>query len=213
MDTASVDEVVELGGSRLTRLVVGPMANDVYLLREPSTGAQLLVDAADEAPRLLAALGGTPLATVVTTHRHGDHVQALAAVIATTGARTVAGGPDAGALPVGVDRAVEDGDTVEVGTVTLRVVRLTGHTPGGIALVYDGRPAGGLVHVFTGDSLFPGGVGRTGSPADFRQLLADVRTKLFDALPDEARVWPGHGDPTSIGAERPHLDEWADRGW
>lgn len=210
---SGVDEVVELGGLGMTRLVVGPMGNDAYLLREPTTGALALVDAADEAPRLLAALGGATLATVVTTHRHADHVQALAAVVAATGAATVAGAPDAGALPVPVDRAVGDGDTVAVGPVALRVVRLTGHTPGGIALVHDGRPAGGGVHVFTGDSLFPGGVGRTGSPAFFTTLLGDVRAKLFDALPDDTRVWPGHGDPTTLGAERPHLAEWAARGW
>ncbi len=208
-----MDEVVELGGLTMTRLVVGPMGNDAYLLREPTTGAQLLVDAADEAPRLLAALAGAPLATVVTTHRHADHVQALAAVVAATGAATVAGAPDADALLVPADRPVGDGDTVAVGAVALRVVRLTGHTPGGIALVHDGRSAGGGVHVFTGDSLFPGGVGRTGSPADFTTLLGDVRAKLFDVLPDDTRVWPGHGDPTTLAAERPHLDEWAARGW
>ncbi len=105
------------------------------------------------------------------------------------------------------------GDTVAVVVVELRVVRLTGHTPGGIALVHDGRPAVGSVHVFTGDSLFPGGVGRTGSPEDFRTLLADVRSRLFEPFPDETRIWPGHGEPTTLGAERPHLQEWRDRGW
>lgn len=208
-----MDETVDLGGLGMTRVVVGPMSNNAYLLREPSTGVLVLVDAADEAPRLLAALDGSPLDTVVTTHRHRDHVQALAAVVGATGATTVAGAPDADALPVPVDRALEDGDTVAVGGVELRVVRLTGHTPGGIALVHDGRAAGGGVHVFTGDSLFPGGVGRTGSPEDFRTLLSDVRSKLFVALPDDTRIWPGHGDPTTLGAERPQLAEWAERGW
>lgn len=207
------DDAVDLGGLSMTRLVVGPMANNVYLLDDPATGTLVLVDAADDAPGLLAALGQRPLAAVVTTHRHADHVQALAAVVQATHATTIAGGPDATTLPVAVDRPVTDGDVVEVGRVRLRVVRLTGHTPGGIALVHDGRPADGVVHVFTGDSLFPGGVGRTGSPADFASLLDDVRTKLFDALPDDTRVWPGHGDPTTLGAERPHLQEWADRGW
>lgn len=207
------EDAVDLGGLSMTRLVVGPMANNAYLLEDPATGARVLVDAADEAPQLLAALGGRPLTAVVTTHRHADHVQALAAVVEATHAMTVAGEPDAAALPVAVGRPVIDGDVVEVGRVPLRVVRLTGHTPGGIALVHDGRPAGGVVHAFTGDSLFPGGVGRTGSPGDFGSLLDDVRRKLFDTLPDDTQVWPGHGDPTTLGAERPHLREWADRGW
>lgn len=207
------DDSVDLGGLSMTRLVVGPMANNAYLLDDPATGTLVLVDAADDAPRLLAALGKRALAAVVTTHRHADHVQALAAVVEVTHAATVAGEPDAAALPVAVGRAVTDGDVVEVGRVPLRVVRLTGHTPGGIALVHDGRPAGGVVHLFTGDSLFPGGVGRTGSPADFGSLIGDVRAKLFDTLPDDTQVWPGHGDPTTLGAERPHLQEWADRGW
>jgi glyoxylase-like metal-dependent hydrolase (beta-lactamase superfamily II) len=211
--TTEPDDAVDLGGLSMTRLVVGPMSNNAYLLEDPRTGALALVDAADEAPRLLGAVGKRPLATVVTTHRHADHVQALGAVVAATSAVTVAGEPDAAALPVPTGRAVTDDDLVEVGHARLRVVRLTGHTAGGIALVHDGRPAGGVVHVFTGDSLFPGGVGRTGSPEDFATLLTDVRTKLFDGLPDDTQVWPGHGDPTTLGAERPHLTEWADRGW
>jgi glyoxylase-like metal-dependent hydrolase (beta-lactamase superfamily II) len=106
---------------------------------------------------------------------------------------------------------VGDGDTVQVGNCPLEVIELVGHTPGSIALLYDDPD--GTPHLWTGDSLFPGGVGRTGSAADFEQLMADVRTKLFDRLPDETWVYPGHGDDTTIGAERPHLREWAERGW
>ncbi|MFE7516291.1 MBL fold metallo-hydrolase, partial [Streptomyces sp. NPDC057540] len=146
------------------------------------------------------------------THRHGDHWQALEEVVAATGARTYAGAYDAEGIPVPTDVPVEDGDTIRVGRVELTARRLVGHTPGSIALVYDdphGHP-----HVFTGDCLFPGGVGNTWKdPEAFASLIHDVETKLFAALPDESWVYPGHGRDTTLGDERPHLAEWRERGW
>jgi glyoxylase-like metal-dependent hydrolase (beta-lactamase superfamily II) len=105
---------------------------------------------------------------------------------------------------------VRDGDTVTVGTVSLRVIHLDGHTPGSIALLYDDPQ--GAPHLWTGDALFPGGPGKT-TPQTFPVLMHELRTKVFDALPDETWVYPGHGDDTVLGSERPHLDEWQARGW
>jgi len=196
----------------ISKVAVGPMDNNAYLLRCRSTGEQLLIDAAEEPDTLLQLIGPDGLSGVVTTHRHGDHWQALSTVVAETGARTYAGRFDAEGIPVHTDVPVSDGDTVPVGRVQLTARQLVGHTPGSIALVYDdphGHP-----HVFTGDCLFPGGVGNTrGDPAAFAELLHDVTAKLFDRLPDETWVYPGHGADTTLGAERPHLGEWRERGW
>jgi glyoxylase-like metal-dependent hydrolase (beta-lactamase superfamily II) len=204
-------DVHELPGLSITKLSVGDMDNNVYLLRCQATDQQLLVDAADDADRILQVVGSDGLTTVVTTHRHWDHHRALRRVVEATGATTVAGAEDADELPVPVDRRVGDGDVVEVGECRLEVIHLKGHTPGSVALLYDDPD--GAPHLFTGDSLFPGGVGKTWSEADFASLLQDVSVKLFDRLPDETWFYPGHGNDSTLGAERPHLAEWRSRGW
>jgi glyoxylase-like metal-dependent hydrolase (beta-lactamase superfamily II) len=205
--------VTELPGATLRTVHVSAMDNACYLLTCSTSGAQLLIDAADDASALLSLVseGGGRLDLVVTTHRHWDHHRALPDVVSATGARTAAGDEDADGLPVTVDERLAHGDTVVVGGLSLEVVHLRGHTPGSVALVW--RDADGGTHAFTGDSLFPGGVGRTTSPETFTSLLDDVTARLFDALPDDAVVYPGHGATTTIGAERPHLDEWRERGW
>lgn len=195
----------------ISKVSVGPMDNNAYLLRCPATGDGLLVDAANEDDRLLELVGTTPLRTVVTTHQHADHWQALADVVSETGARTVAHPLDAGPLPVPVDDLVEGGGTVAVGDVSLEVIHLRGHTPGSIALVH--RSSDGSTHVFTGDSLFPGGPGKTWSPEDFTSLVDDLESRVFGVLPDDTWVYPGHGADTTLGAERPSLPEWRSRGW
>jgi glyoxylase-like metal-dependent hydrolase (beta-lactamase superfamily II) len=187
------------------------MNNNAYFLRCATTGTVLLVDAANEPDRLLAVLGDDRLEKVVTTHQHFDHWQGLPEIFAATGAPVVAHPADAGALPVDVAQTVEDGDTITIGDCELSVIHLVGHTPGSIALLYQGpdRP-----HLFTGDCLFPGGVGNTEKDQErFASLIEDVSTKVFDRLPDETWVYPGHGGDTTLGAERPHLKEWRDRGW
>jgi glyoxylase-like metal-dependent hydrolase (beta-lactamase superfamily II) len=207
----------EAGDLRITKVAVdAEMSNNCYLLRCLSTGDQVLIDAASEASTLLPLIGDDGLTHVVTTHQHWDHHRALAEVVAATGAEVVAGAPDADAITeqtgVPVSRRVEDGDTVPVGSCTLTVVRLTGHTPGSIALVYD--DGSGQPHLFTGDSLFPGGVGNTRGDADnFRTLLDDVETKLFGALPDETWFYPGHGNDSTLGAQRGSIAAWRERGW
>jgi glyoxylase-like metal-dependent hydrolase (beta-lactamase superfamily II) len=201
----------DTGPLTITKIAVGPMDNNAYFLRCASTGDVVLIDAANEPDRLLATLGEERLRRVVTTHQHFDHWQGLPEMYAATGAPVVAHPADADALPVEVTERVEDGDTVSVGDCVLSVIHLVGHTPGSIALLYQGpdRP-----HLFTGDCLFPGGVGNTfGSEENFRTLIDHVSTKLFDRLPDETWVYPGHGNDTTLGAERPHLQEWRDRGW
>ncbi|GAA2790826.1 MBL fold metallo-hydrolase [Kitasatospora paracochleata] len=204
-------DVRELAHLIITKVAVGPFDNNAYLLRCRATDEQLLIDAAAEAPVLLETVGDR-LATVVTTHRHHDHWAALAEVVAATGARAAAGRIDAEGIDVPTDLLLDDGDTVRVGSVELTVRHLVGHTPGAIVLVYDDPQ--GHPHVFTGDCLFPGGVGNTWKdPKAFASLFRDVNEKIFDVLPDEAWVYPGHGNDTTLGAERPHLDEWRERGW
>ncbi|TFV53149.1 MBL fold metallo-hydrolase [Blastococcus sp. TF02A-35] len=206
-------DVRELPGLTISKVAVSEMANNAYLLRCTATGEALLVDAAAEPDTLRSFIGDADLRTVVTTHGHWDHHRALPEVVAATGAVTVAHPADAADLPVPVQRPVEHGDTVAVGEQVLEVVRLRGHTPGSIALVWRGPEDAG-VHVFTGDSLFPGGVGNTQQdPARFASLVDDVEQRLFGTLPDEAWVYPGHGKDTTIGAERPSLPEWRARGW
>jgi glyoxylase-like metal-dependent hydrolase (beta-lactamase superfamily II) len=201
----------DTGPLAITKIAVGPMDNNAYFLRCAATGDVLLIDAANEPDRLLGVLGDDRLQRVVTTHQHFDHWQGLPEIYAATGAPVAAHPADAGELPVTVTEPIEDGDTVTVGDCVLTVIHLVGHTPGSVALLYNGpdRP-----HLFTGDSLFPGGVGNTfGSKENFESLIDDVEHKLFDRLPDETWVYPGHGKDTTLGAERPHLQEWRDRGW
>jgi glyoxylase-like metal-dependent hydrolase (beta-lactamase superfamily II) len=203
-------EIRELPGLTITKVSVGPMDNNAYLLRCRSTGERLLIDAANEPDRLLALVGTAGLSTVVTTHRHRDHWQGLAAVLHSTRARALAHPADAGELPV-ASEPIEDGDTVRVGDCTLAVIHLVGHTPGSVALLY--RDPSGTGHLFTGDSLFPGGPGRTTSRENFDSLMTDLATKVFDRLPDDTWFYPGHGDDSTLGAERPAIPEWRKRGW
>jgi len=201
----------QVGGVTLTKIAVGGMNNNAYLLVNES-GQGLLIDAAAEPRRLLEMIGDTPVVKIVTTHQHPDHWQALAEVKAATGAVTVAHPADAPGIPVPTDELVEDGDTIEFGDTRLHVTHLVGHTPGSIALTLNA--AGPQPQLFTGDCLFPGGIGNTQKDAArFDSLYAGVVAKIFDRLPDETWVYPGHGGDTTLGAERPHLEEWRERGW
>jgi glyoxylase-like metal-dependent hydrolase (beta-lactamase superfamily II) len=204
-------DVRELGELIITKVAVGPMDNNAYLLRCRRSGDELLVDAANDADTLLELFGDAAPGTVVTTHRHGDHWQALQAVVDATGAQTVAHEADAAEIPVATTRPVRGGDRLRVGDCELEVIHLVGHTPGSIALLYDDPT--GEPHLWTGDSLFPGGPGRTTSAGSFTSLMDDLEAKVFGRLPDETWVYPGHGNDTTLGAERPHLGEWRARGW
>ncbi|OBK11900.1 MBL fold metallo-hydrolase [Mycobacterium asiaticum] len=204
-----------LPGATILKASVGPMDNNAYLVTCSATGETLLIDAANDAEVLLDLIGRyTPkLSLIVTSHQHFDHWQALQAVAEATGAPTASHEVDADPLPVKPDRLLAHGDTVQIGELSFDVLHLRGHTPGSVALALDGPATGGVTQLFTGDCLFPGGIGKTWQPGDFEQLLDDVTTRVFDVYDDSTVIYPGHGDDTELGAERPHLSEWRERGW
>lgn len=189
----------------IRKTVVGPFENNVYVVGCPTTNEAVIVDAANEADRIFAACDGFNVTKVLTTHGHGDHVQAV--------------GPmrDRG-IPVGIheddvrmgridaDFLIRDGDEFPVGGITLKALHTPGHTPGGVCFLFG-------PHLFSGDTLFPGGPGNTRNNAkDFATIIESIRSRLF-TLPDTTLVYPGHGLDTTIGTERPHLEEWIARGW
>jgi len=203
-------DIRELPGLVISKLAVGPYDNNAYLLRCTATGSSLLIDAAAEPQRLLDLVGDGSLDFVLTTHRHADHWQALAPVVEATGARTVAGAVDSREIPVITTVRVNGGDTLAFGEISLKVFELTGHTDGSISVLYNDPTGHG--HLFTGDCLFPGGIGRTLSDDGFDSLYEGVVRNFF-TLHDETWVYPGHGHDTTIGAERPNLEEWLSRRW
>jgi len=204
-----------LPGATIIKASVGPMDNNAYLVTCTNTGKTLLIDAANDAENLVALVRehAPDVALIVTSHQHFDHWQALTALAEATGAPTAAHALDAEPLPVKPDRILADGDTVTVGDLSFDVIHLQGHTEGSVALALDGAATGGVTQLFTGDCLFPGGVGKTWQPGDFERLLGDVSRKVFDRFGDDTVVYPGHGDDTVLGVERPHLAEWRERGW
>ena len=208
-------DVRELPDLTIRKMSVSPMHNNVYLLTCRATGDQLLIDAADDPQRCLAlvAEGTGSLHHLVTTHRHWDHTRALTEVAEATGAVTYAGDLDAEGLPVAPTVRLVDGDRISLGDLSLDVAIVSGHTAASVVLAY--RDPTGHAHVFTGDTLFPGGVGATrNDPSQsFDDLYRDVTAKIFDRYDDDTWIYPGHGGDTTLGAERPHLAEWAERGW
>jgi len=203
-----------LPGATIVKASVGPMDNNAYLITCSRTGKTLLIDAANDGAALVDLIknNAPDVELIVTSHQHFDHWQALAEVARATGAPTAAHSLDAEPLPVKPDRILADGDTITIGDLRFDVIHLQGHTEGSVALALRGAD-GEVTHIFTGDCLFPGGVGKTWQDGDFERLLGDVSRKLFDRYPDSTVICPGHGDDTTLGAERPHLDEWRTRGW
>jgi glyoxylase-like metal-dependent hydrolase (beta-lactamase superfamily II) len=205
----------DLGAVTITKVSVGPMDNNAYVLVDTATGRTLLIDAANEADRLFDTVDTVGsrgrLKDLVTTHQHWDHVQALEAVTKELSPTTYAHPLDGPELPVAPDRTVGDDDQVRFGDSFVEVIHLDGHTPGSIALLYS--DPNGTGHIFTGDSLFPGGHGKTATVAHHNALMDDLERKVFGRLGDDTWVYPGHGDDTTLGAERPSLPEWRERGW
>ena len=190
----------------VTKVVVGPVDNNVFVVRCRDTGEALLIDAANEHDRLLELCRTLGVRTVVETHGHWDHIQAVTAV-RDAGYEVGVTAEDAEMLPA-YDYLLEDDTVVEVGRLRLRTMKTPGHTPGSICFVVEGSPL-----LFSGDTLFPGGPGATHFPGgDFPTIIRSLDQRIFK-LPAETVVLPGHGDDTTIGNERPHLQEWADRGW
>lgn len=204
-----------LPGATILKTSVGPMDNNAYLVTCSATGETLLIDAANDAEGLIGLIRrhAPKLSLIVTSHQHADHWQALVPVAEATGAPTAAHEIDAKALPVKPDRLLAHGDTVQIGELTFDVIHLRGHTPGSIALAFDGPATAGVTQLFTGDCLFPGGPGRTTRPEEFEWLIGDLENRVFARYDDDTNIYPGHGDDTTLGAERPHLAEWRERGW
>lgn len=214
MSPGSNPQQRDIPGGRIVKMSVGGMDNNCYLVQCTATRAALLIDAANEPDRIEALITQeTPgrIALIVTTHLHRDHWWALKDIAAATSAPTAAHRLDADALPIRPDRLLDDGDLIDIGDLRFEAIHLRGHTPGSVALALIDDS--GAAHLFTGDSLFPGGVGKTAGPKEFASLYADVTQKIFDRYPDDAIVYPGHGDDTTLGTERPHLAEWRERGW
>ncbi len=193
--------------AEIHRLVVGPLDNNVFVLRCKQTGEALLIDAANEHGKLLDLCKTLNVRQVLETHGHWDHIQAVPAV-RDAGYEVGVTSADAHMLP-SYDFLIDDGAVIGVGRLRLLTVATPGHTPGSMCFRVEGSPV-----LFSGDTLFPGGPGATTSPgADFPTIIRSIEERLFSALPAETLVMPGHGADTTIGTERPHLQEWADRGW
>lgn len=191
---------------RLKQFSVGSMDNNVYIVIDATTGDSVLFDAPTDAPEILRALAGTQLKAILMTHTDADHVQALESVREATGAPVGVHPLDAARLPAPADFEIEDGQVLECGSLNVRAMHTPGHTPGSVSFEVDGM-------LFSGDTLFPGGPGNTHDSRDhFRQIIDGIRNKLF-VLPDDTPVYPGHGLSTTIGAEKPHLQEWVERGY
>jgi glyoxylase-like metal-dependent hydrolase (beta-lactamase superfamily II) len=188
------------------KVVVGPVDNNVFVLRCKRTGDAVLLDAANEHERLLELCQRLGVRTVLETHGHWDHIQAVPAV-REAGYDVGVTQADAEMLDA-YDYLIEDESVIEVGDLRLHTILTPGHTPGSICFRLEGAPV-----LFSGDTLFPGGPGATKFPGgDFEQIIESIDRKLL-TLPAETMVLPGHGDDTTIGTERPHLQEWIDRGW
>jgi glyoxylase-like metal-dependent hydrolase (beta-lactamase superfamily II) len=185
---------------------VGSMDNNVYILVDPASRESVLFDAPTDAARILAELEGTHLQYILMTHADQDHVGVLEEIKRATGA-PIGAHPDTNwNMPIPPDFEVHDGDTYTVGGFEITALFTPGHSPGSVSYVIGDI-------LIAGDTLFPGGPGNTrNGHGNFDTIIDSIRTKLF-SLPDETRVYPGHGTATTIGAEKPHLQEWIDRGW
>lgn len=189
------------------RLVVGPVDNNVFVVRCKQTGEAVLLDAANEHEKLLDLCKSLGVRKVLETHGHWDHIQAVPAV-RDAGYEVGVTAADASMLP-SYDFVLEDGSVIEVGRLRLHTIATPGHTPGSMCFRLEGSPV-----LFSGDTLFPGGPGATKFPGgDFPAIIRSIEDRLFAALPAETIVMPGHGADTTVGDERPHLQEWIDRGW
>lgn len=193
-------------GLRVKKFEVGTMGNNCYILVDADTNDAIMIDAAWEPDRILAEAEGLKIQRILTTHGHEDHHAALDPVRQKLGVPGGIGTADADMLKSRPDFTVQDGETFRFGRHELRAIHTPGHTPGSTCFLIG-------KHLFTGDTLFPGGPGNTkGDQQRFSQIIDSIRSRLF-SLPDDTHVYPGHGADTTIGTEKPHLQEWIDRGW
>ena len=193
--------------AEIHKLVVGPMDNNVFVLRCKETGDSVLLDAANEHEKLLELCQRLNVRKILETHGHWDHIQAVPAV-RDAGYEVGVTSQDSAMLP-SYDFVLEDESVIEVGRLRLHTIHTPGHTPGSMCFRLEGSPV-----LFSGDTLFPGGPGNTTfEGGDFPAIMRSLEERLFATVPEDHIVMPGHGDDTMIGTERPHLQEWADRGW
>ena len=193
-------------GVEIHQVVVGPVDNNVLVLRCTETGDAVLLDAANEHELLLELCERLGVRRVLETHGHWDHIQAVPQ-LRDAGYSVGVTAQDAGMLP-SYDEVIEDESVIDVGRLRLHTIHTPGHTPGSMCFQLEGHPI-----LFSGDTLFPGGPGNTTfEGGDFDTIIQSVDRRLF-TLPPDTIVLPGHGDRTTIGDERPHLQEWIDRGW
>lgn len=194
-------------GIEVHKVVVGPVDNNVFVIRCTDTGDAVLLDAANEHERLLEMCNRLGVRRVLETHGHWDHIQAVPAV-REAGFDVAVTAADSEMLP-SYDSVLEDDSVIEVGRLRLRTIATPGHTPGSICFAVEGTPL-----LFSGDTLFPGGPGATSFPGgDFDTIIESIEGRLFSRFPADTLVLPGHGDDTRIGDETPHLQEWIDRRW
>ncbi len=202
-----VERIWEDATCEVHRAVVGPMDNNVYVLRCRRSGDAMLVDAANEHDLLLDLCRRLGVRQVVETHCLWDHIQAVPAV-RNAGYSVAVTAEDAGMLP-SYDLLLEDDAVLEVGRLRVRTIATPGHTPGSMCFAVEGTPL-----LLTGDTLFPGGPGNTSFPGgDFPAIIRSIERRLFARFAPTTLVLPGHGASTTIGSEVPHLQEWIDRGW
>ena len=195
------------GACEVHQTVVGSFDNNVYIVRCRRTGEAVLVDAADEHAFLLELSGQLGVRRVLETHGHWDHIQAVPAM-REAGIEVAVTAADAAMLP-SYDLTLDDDVAIVVGDLEIRTIATPGHTPGSMCFAVLGTPL-----LLSGDTLFPGGPGATRfEGSSFEGIIESIDTRLFAPFDDATIVLPGHGDATTIGTERPHLEEWVARGW
>lgn len=198
----------------IVKLRVGPYDNATYVVACADTRAAVVVDAAAEPDTILSACADLDVRSIPTTHGHMDHIGALDPVKEALGVPWLLHPADTAIAERSPDEVLAGGDEIVFGNIALHVVHTPGHTPGSVSFVFEPADASEVHVLFSGDTVFPGGPGATRwDYSDFGQIMDSIQKELFARLPDEAIVHPGHGVSTTVGAERPHLDEWRRRGW
>ena len=188
---------------QIERLELGPWSTNAYIVKCPATSASVVIDAPADASTIIKSLQGTEPKYLLLTHNHGDHTGALSELRNKLGIPLAAHAADSGSLPVPVDLLLKDGDSVEFGQVKLEVLHTPGHTPGSLCFK-SGK------YLMSGDTIFPGGPGKTRTPADFKQIVKSIAEKIM-VLPDDTEIYPGHGEPTTLTKERDEFTAFSSR--
>lgn len=207
MDQRSFTHEIEIGDLLIYRLVVGPIANNVYIVRSKNTGESVLIDAANEHEKLLEVAQDLGVKMVLETHGHWDHIGAVSEV-RDAGYEVYVAKEDANLLP-SYDQLLNHDEVIEVGRLRIKQIWTPGHTPGSYSFAVEGYPV-----LFTGDTLFPGGPGTTAlEGGDFSAIINSIENEIFSKFSGDTLVLPGHGESTTIAREAPNLQSWIDRGW